>query len=450
MKFDLNMEEVLEAWKPSDAIREVIANALDEQKITKTENIQIYKENNAWIIRDFGRGFHYSMLTQCENQEKKNHPGVIGQFGCGILDAIGVLYRHNIELKIISKFGTIKIDKCLKNQTNIETLHAIIDQEPVNIIGTKVIINCNDDQILEAKNNFLHFENLECLEKTAYGEVYRKTSTTSYVYVNGIKIAEEPDFMFNYNITKLDSKIRKSLNRERKNVGRSSYTDLIQKILNELKSYETCNILVEEFKKQEKCDELAWKSIAFKAINLLNKANPNTVFLSEEEIMDLSDREREILNEQGKEIFVIKDSEHSKINYTSGFNTLFSSIQEYSDSFEYEFIDYNQLNKIEREIFDTEEVIFKLLGIKYDKNLVKIAKEINPTNISCTLGVWDSKLGNIVIARSQLQNLEDFAGTLAHELTHFTTGEDDRTREFENGLTTTIGKLLKIILSNHK
>lgn len=443
MKFDLNMEDVLEAWKISDAIREIIANALDEQKITKTKNIEIYNENNFWIIRDFGRGFHYSMLTQCENPEKKNYKGVIGQFGCGILDAIGVLYRHNIDLKIISKFGTIKIEKCLKNGTNIETLHAIIDEEPIDIIGTKVIISCSDDEIIEAKNNFLQFESLEPLEKTSYGEIYRKNSINSYIYVNGIKISEEPNFMFNYNITKLDNKIRKSLNRERKNLGRSSYTDIIQKILNELKKEKTCNILIEEFCKTEKCDELAWKSIALKAITILNETKPNIVFLSQEEIKTLSDREREILKEQEKEIYVIQNSEHLKISESSNFNTLNSSIKKYIDSFEYKFIEYNQLSKKEKEIYDTKEDIFKLLKVNYDKELVKIAQNININNISCTLGVWDSNLKKIIIEKSQLESIEKFAGTLAHEIIHFKTGENDITRNFENELTITIGMLLK-------
>lgn len=34
--FDLNIEEVLEHWGVSEAIRELIANALDEQTLTGT------------------------------------------------------------------------------------------------------------------------------------------------------------------------------------------------------------------------------------------------------------------------------------------------------------------------------------------------------------------------------------------------------------------------------
>jgi len=35
-KFDLNIEKILEDWEIYHAIREVIANAIDEQLFTKT------------------------------------------------------------------------------------------------------------------------------------------------------------------------------------------------------------------------------------------------------------------------------------------------------------------------------------------------------------------------------------------------------------------------------
>ena len=40
-EFDLNIEEMLENWEVEHALREVIANALDEQIISKTGEIEI-------------------------------------------------------------------------------------------------------------------------------------------------------------------------------------------------------------------------------------------------------------------------------------------------------------------------------------------------------------------------------------------------------------------------
>ena len=89
--FDLNIEKVLEHWTVPFAIRELIANALDEQALTGTSDPEIYKDSaGCWHIRDAGRGLRYERLTQNENAEKRRHPHVIGQFGMGLKDAVHV------------------------------------------------------------------------------------------------------------------------------------------------------------------------------------------------------------------------------------------------------------------------------------------------------------------------------------------------------------------------
>ena len=68
--FDLNMEEVLENWEPFHAIREIIANSLDEQLISDTAEIVIAasKDGSGWHIRDFGRGIEIEHFTQNEKE----------------------------------------------------------------------------------------------------------------------------------------------------------------------------------------------------------------------------------------------------------------------------------------------------------------------------------------------------------------------------------------------
>ncbi len=38
-KFDLNIDKILDNWEVEHAIREIIANAIDEQKLTGSQNI---------------------------------------------------------------------------------------------------------------------------------------------------------------------------------------------------------------------------------------------------------------------------------------------------------------------------------------------------------------------------------------------------------------------------
>jgi hypothetical protein len=88
--FDLNIEEVLENWEVEHALREIIANALDEQVISNTAEIEITKdEQSDWRIRDYGRGLQIEHFTLNENKEKLDAPsGVIGKFGVGLKDAL--------------------------------------------------------------------------------------------------------------------------------------------------------------------------------------------------------------------------------------------------------------------------------------------------------------------------------------------------------------------------
>src|SRR5258705_7344284 len=126
-QFDLNIEKILENWETYHAIREIIANALDEQLLTSTKDVEITKQGNSWLIRDFGRGLKYTNLTQNENQEKLSNPKVIGKFGIGLKDALATFDRKEIKVLIKSKFGDITLNKTAKEGfADIITLHANI------------------------------------------------------------------------------------------------------------------------------------------------------------------------------------------------------------------------------------------------------------------------------------------------------------------------------------
>jgi hypothetical protein len=82
-EFDLNIERVLENWAVAHALREIIANAIDEQALTGSRDPEIFADGHGcWHIRDWGRRVRYEHLTQNENQEKLANPGmVVGKFG---------------------------------------------------------------------------------------------------------------------------------------------------------------------------------------------------------------------------------------------------------------------------------------------------------------------------------------------------------------------------------
>lgn len=194
-KFDLNIEKVLEDWEVYHAVREIIANAFDEQALTNTEDIEIKKEKNRCIIRDFGRGLRYEHLTQNENKEKLSNPQlVIGKFGVGLKDALATFDRHCIKIVLRSKYGDITIDKSSKHGfDDIMTLHAIISKpSDPGIVGTEAILEgCTQEDMDKAKDLFLRFSGEKILEKTQYGEILQKVDKISKIYINGIRVAKK-------------------------------------------------------------------------------------------------------------------------------------------------------------------------------------------------------------------------------------------------------------------
>ena len=141
--FDLNIEDVLENWEPYHAIREVIANALDEQVISETKDIEISPGEDGWYIRDFGRGIEIEHFTMNENPEKLDgKEGVIGKFGVGLKDALATFNRNEISPVIRSVHGTYTIAAHSKHGfDDISTLHVQYDDTPNDMEGTAVFQN---------------------------------------------------------------------------------------------------------------------------------------------------------------------------------------------------------------------------------------------------------------------------------------------------------------------
>lgn len=451
--FDLNIEKVLENWSNADAIREIIANALDEKILTKTRDIEIFKDNFAkWHIFDFGRGIQSMHFTQNENPEKQNSKNLIGKFGVGLKDALGVLFNNGVNVTINSKYGYITLMMIQKTGFNIKTLHAVFDT-PIDCgkVGTEFILSGVDDQDIEkAKQMFLAFNNETLLEITHYGQIYsRIPDHPAYIYINGVRAAEEENFLFSYNITDLNAKIKKALNRERSNVGRSAYAEMVKKILLSSKSEVVLKHLVEDLDNLMKWiakDESNWLDVTSYAVKILNEKD-GFVFMTPEERSHLTNYEVEILNQNGKQLILIPDTVINKVGETiTTFNDVFEN---YQKSFVYSFVDISELSKKEQDVYnlvDKVKQLFKEKEYRVDVPIL-ISKRIRIDSFGEeTCGVYDSLENRIIIKRSALCNSAKFCSVLAHELFHYQHGYDDNTRDFENDLTAVLGDMVCSIL----
>lgn len=462
-QFDLNIEKVLEHWNIAFALREIIANAFDEHLLTKTKVPEIYKDDKgAWHIRDFGRGLRYEHFTQNENKEKLEHPElVIGKFGVGLKDALATFDRKKVNVLIRSCHADIIIDKSHKHGfEDIVTLHAVI-QPPSdsNLVGTDVVLyGIKDEDMDQAKDFFLHFSEDKVLETTTYGSVLKpKKKKNARIYVNGLCVAEEENFLFTYNITSLNAALRKSLNRERTNVGRSAYTDRVKSILLACSSSPVADELAADLKNFEAGrlhDELQWTDVQLHACKILN-ANEKVIFLTPDQLRNGGSLVTYAQND-GHRIVVVPDSIAHRLGNLQDIQgqpirDLNGYRAEYNNSFEFKIVLLSQFSKNEQKVFATKDTIFNWLPKSKTKNIkeIRISETMRVDyKGNETLGLWDPLNKRITIKRSQLGNIVDFAGTLLHEVTHAFTGSDDETMKFEQGLTELLGQMAYCALKN--
>lgn len=462
-KFDLNIEKILENWDVKHAVRELIANALDEQLLTGCSEVLIFKDvNQIWHIRDFGRGIRYEHFTQKENDEKLIASGIIGKFGVGLKDALATFERHNIEVEIKSKFGNIQFGKSNKSGfDDVVTLHAYISEpQDCSFVGSEFVLsNISDADISDAKNLFLKFNKEQFIETTTDGQILKKNGENSKIYINGLQIASEDNFLFSYNITTLNSALRKALNRERTNIGRSAYTNMVKTILLESHSNIVAKELTDDLRQYGAGrihDELKWLDVQQHAAQILSKSE-KVIFVTTDEI----ERGNDLIHEARTGNFTViaipsnlrdKLIEQNKIETENSvknpdqplelIRTFTQFITERNENFEFRFLSVQQLTINEQNIFGLTNAILDIVGGKPDcvrEILVSETMQKESDSFSPADGLWQPKEGRVIIKRSVLQVKERFVAVLLHEIAHASSGASDATRVFETELTRQLG-----------
>jgi hypothetical protein len=452
--FDLNIEKVLEHWTVPFAIREVIANALDEQTLTGTADPEIYKdEAGHWHVRDFGRGVRYEHLTQNENAEKRRHPQVIGQFGMGLKDALAVFDRRGIEVAIRSGHSDITTGRRPKEGfPDVVTLHALVSSpSDPRFTGTDVVLDgVTDDQVEEAKRFFLRYSGETLLENTEYGDVLARAGARqpARIYVRGLFVAEEPNFLFSYNITKLSAALRRALNRERSNVGRGAYSERVKNILIACRSTAVAEPLADDlnrFTTGRMHDELAWRDVALHACRVL-QTNEKVLFVTARQ-MAADTAQLRYARADGYRVVVVPEDIARSLGDLTDLNgnplvNLGRYRDEWNDSFSFTFVATESMTPAERAVYGKTSDIAALAHVDPARGgpAVLISETMRLSDLGDpVLGIWEANEQRIVIHRDQLHGLANYAGTLLHEIGHMLSGTGDGTLEFESELTELLG-----------
>lgn len=453
--FDLNIEKILEGWETCHALREIIANALDEQVLSNTKDVVIAENHGSWHIRDFGRGLKYEHLTQKENPEKlRKSSVVIGKFGVGLKDALATLNRRGIDVRICSKFGEITLGKLAKHDfSDVKTLHAIVHRpENQAFVGTEVKVRgVTKKDVTTAKNFFLKFSDETVLDETPYGQILlRDSDRKARIYVTGMLVAEEEDFVFSYNITSLTATMRKALNRERTNVGRTAYSERVKRMLLASEADTVADTLAADLEKMEagtNHDEVNWTDVAVHACQILN-ASKKVIFVTASELLQHKSV-IDLAKSDGLKVITVPNKLRDALGglcdlQGNPVRDLSVYESEWEQSFEFKFVKPEQLTKQEMNVFRQRHAIAKLIGgMPKRVNKIKISETMRPDFHTghVTQGLWDPVTGSIIVLRTQLKSSDRFAGTFLHEIAHAKTGFDDVTREFEGELTQMLGRV---------
>jgi hypothetical protein len=335
---------------------------------------------------------------------------------------------------------------------DIVTLHALVSNpSDSGRIGIDIVLmNAKDDDVTSAKRFFLRYNGEQLLESTEYGDVLARTDRRSpaRVYVKGLFVAEEPNFLFSYNITRLSAALRRALNRERSNVGRAAYTDRVKAILTTFRSTEVAGPLAEDlnaFASGRLHDELNWRDIALHACRIL-QTHEKVLFVSAWQ-MSGDTAQLRYARDDGYRIVVVPEDIARSLGGLTDLNgrpliDLDKYRTEWNDSFCFTFIGQEVMTSGEREIFSRTQEIGELAGVDLTRRRIAVmvsdTMRLNETGNS-VLGVWERDEQQIVIRRDQLASLTSYAGTLLHEIGHMTSGTGDGTLEFESELSHLLG-----------
>jgi hypothetical protein len=267
------------------------------------------------------------------------------------------------------------------------------------------------------------------------------------VYVKGLRVADEPKFLFSYNITAPDVKLNRALNRERSNVGRTAYSDRVKDILKASVSIDVLGPLTRDIANFDKGDamhdELRWKDVARYACQALQGVR-KTMFVTAAQV---ADSHVEYARSDGFDIVVVPNDIARALDGMDDLEgrpmvTMLEYQQQRAASCEFDYVQPDQLTDMERIILELAPRVAGLADFPLDDIDLRISTTMRPGAAGAQeVGLWNASDRSITIKRTQLEDPVDFCGTLLHEICHATSGDDDRTLEFEAALTELLGSL---------
>ena len=194
----------------------------------------------------------------------------------------------------------------------------------------------------------------------------------------------------------------------------------------------------------KQADELKWVDVQAHAVRHLS-ARRETVYVTPDEIQQSSGAVLEVIRNSGKQPVFVTETVKQRIADATDMSgnqiaTIQSVVAQYNNSFQYDFVPYDELTAAEKTVFDLHQHLLRETHSKVKREQIKIARCLRPDFPADSFGgVWDREKELVIIRRDMLWDPVGFCGVLVHELTHADTDLHDIDREFETALTQWIG-----------
>ncbi|MDM8527753.1 ATP-binding protein [Anaerolineales bacterium HSG24] len=445
-QLSFTLESMPEDWQICHALRELIANALDEQVLSGTRSIKLYKDKTGnWHIRDFGRGLQAEHLSQTTSAEKQLRlADTMGRRGQNLKIALLTLQRHKVETFIYSPFGVYRFNhgRTMSENNPTNRLHLIHDDRSQPLKGTDVVLQgITQADLVTARQFFRKYATETLVEQTRYGEILARSQAGGRVYLNHVLVCTEPNYLFSYNIISLSKSMQRKLNQIDFVVEPSIYRPRIQTMLTSAKTQAVQNVLIKQAKlstPDDQRDELQWPKVQAKANRLL-AAQTGLTQIEQTVHEKTSGYQVELFNPS----FPTASRSESSAPKAG---TLDSFAQQRQDQPRYQFVEPDDLTETERAVYNQHGQILTLLQINQADSPPVRVSEAWSVKINPALGLWDNTHQSLIISRAALDDLPHFASALLHALSQQQTGAKPSPRKIETALLSYLGQLVEALV----
>lgn len=415
-------------WTVQDAMKEIIANALDTK-----QKVKMTVENGLITISDSGEGLSkQNLLFGSTNKDDSQ----IGQFGEGLKMASLVLARNNRQFTVVTKGFQYEAVIERDTQFNADVLVVYLNNSRKRK-GTDITFKGTEQELKSVKTHFLALND-------SFKEVGKGIYTGGgNLFVNGMFI-QKIDSIFSYNLVDKDM-----LNRDRKSVDMEKAKIKMQILLEGL----TDKKAIETFLRNSKHHVIEmqmnlsipnrnrdiWKSV-------IDKVYPKGCFA-------IGTEHDGVAQDRGFKLLINLPSTIANVLSLCGVKTSDKVVTLRGDeNIVQKKVDPNSLSTRGKKRWNKALKLFGQLYSTRHLNKFEIIETFKDgVETDSIWGLYVPATDNIYILKELIEDadkhtFDTLMGVIIHEQVHRITQAHDRTRAFEMGLSMELGRIASMYM----